>query len=158
MARVKINTPSLDHLVNSILSAITKISKTALKKVIVTDSIALGISPVKGEGKYQQYSASYKGAIKGKKFSTYGKSISPVNLKLSGKLHDSFYVEPTKTGLTIGFNDKLADIHTVQGASKKKVIRKMLPVKPGEDFKPAIKKEIITLLKAELDNILGKIK
>lgn len=158
MAKVRINTPSLDNLIETIYKAIVKVNESKLKKVIVDDSIALGISPVKGEGKYQKYSQSYKDAIKNGRYKKFSKTISPVTLKLSGKLHDSFYVDKTSTGMVIGFKNKLAHIHTVEGAGKSKVIRKMLPVKDGEDFKPVIKKEIINLLKAELDNILGKIK
>ena len=53
--------------------------------------IEQGQSPVKGQAKYKKYSDSYKDQIK--KGVHPGKKQTPVNLKLTGKLHKSLKVE-----------------------------------------------------------------
>jgi len=154
-----------------IREALRGISTEGLKKIIITDSILKGISPVEGDGKYQKYSESYKKAIKpvkllksGKRskksgygrYTKYDKQISPVNLKLSGEMLDTFFVEPSPDGLFVGFKHKLANIHSLQGAGKSKVIRHMLPVVKGSKFKRTIVSDIIDLVQKEINRILGK--
>lgn len=152
--KVKIDHKELDNLIPKIRREFIKNSEADLERLIVDESISLGISPVQGEGKFQKYSPSYKEAIKAGRYS--GKNISPVNMKLSGDMLNSFFVKKKSNGIIIGFKDELAEIHTLKGAGKSKVIRKLLPLGSGEDFKTSIKKQIIALLEEAVATILGK--
>jgi phage gpG-like protein len=70
------------------------------------------------------------------------KKVSPVNLKLTGKLLSSFFTKlKNATTLVIGFDNELADIHNRQGAGKSKVVRRMLPFK-GERFNANIRRKV----------------
>ena len=102
----------------------------------VRDSIKRGVSPVKGFGRFQQYSESYKAHIKKKK--PNGKRIRPINLTLTGALMRSLFVKVLKNSVVIGFDNKLANIHNKEGAGKSKVIRRMLPTNKGEKFSRSI--------------------
>lgn len=115
--------------------AAREVAKT-LEVEIVT-SISRGISPVKGEGRFNKYSDSYTKQIKA---GTYGESkrIRPVNLKLTGDLLRSLIVKATKKGISVIFDNKLADIHNRVGAGKSKAIRRMLPTQRGEEFSRSI--------------------
>lgn len=111
-------------------------------KIAILKSILRGISPVKGQRKFQKYSNSYKSQIRKGQLPA-PKNISPVNLKLSGVLLGSFFIKPRvrkgqKLVLEIGFEDFLAEIHNNKGAGKSKVIRRILPTESGETFNPRI--------------------
>ena len=100
-----------------------------------------------------------KPGIDGELFKAFRKRRSPVNLTLSGQLLDSIFSKITKEGLVIGFKDKLADIHNRQGASKKKVVRRILPTQKGEKFSRVIQDDINVFLKRariRLINILQR--
>lgn len=109
-----------------------ELAKEAKKQVLA--SIAKGISPVIRQGRFKAYSTSYRNAIKAGRFREFGKKIRPVNLKLSGEMLKSIFTEVTARGVSIGFDNELAEIHNNKGAGKKKVIRRMLPTEPGETF------------------------
>jgi len=87
------------------------------------------------------------------------KRISPVNLRLSGKLHKSLFAK-TVGGflrtfrLRIGFNDKLADIHNRRGAGKSRVTRRLLPTKFGESFNRRITSGIFELLQKSVEKVV----
>ena len=123
----------------SVKGTIDSIKKAELNefKNKVQDSIETGLSPVEGKGRFVNYSASYQGAIKKNRYKNYNKKLRPVNLTLSGDMMKSLYVEKTNEGFIIGFKNKLAYIHTVLGAGKSKVIRKLLP-QEGEYFSNSI--------------------
>ena len=117
----------------------------------IAGSILRGVSPVKGFGRFPKYSDSYrKQIIKDRELR---KRPSPVNLKLTGELLKSLFVKVTPKGLLIGFDNFLADIHNREGAGKKKVVRRMLPTKQGEQFN----KVITTRLKQVLDKVAREI-
>jgi len=105
-----------------------------LENAIINKSILKGLSPVKGQGKFEKYSPNYK------------KASRVVNLKVTGKLLDSFTIEPIKGGFKIGFDSDLADIHNRLGVPRKdkeNVVRRMLPDETvGETFNRRITKEI----------------
>lgn len=151
--KVKKDTKDLENLIPQVRKAFLKSAEKNIGRLIVDETISVGLSPVQGEGKFKRYSESYKDAIKAGRYK--GKSISPVNLKLSGDLLDSFFTKASGNKLVIGFKNKLADIHTRQGAGKSKVKRKMLPLE-GESLKTSIFNEIIDLIQDEVDRILGK--
>jgi hypothetical protein len=114
-----------------ILPELIKQSGDEVGKVIVDDvkaNLKRGTSPVEGEGRFVEYSDSYKEQMKGKgKVASYGKKQRPVNLYLSGAMVKSLHYIVEKTKIIIRFEDPKAYIHTVLGAGKSKVIRKALP-------------------------------
>lgn len=121
------------------------------------------ISPVKGKGKWIRYSDSYLKQIKGELGTIWSKQVSPVNLKLSGELHNSLKVFGVGLlskvyVLRIQFNDFLADIHNRRGASKKKVIRRLLPTNNGEEFNYGLTQLLLKSLRTAVDRVLLKYK
>ena len=124
-----------------------------MRKMIIDEHIAKGVSPVNGQGKFKQYSPSYKKQIKSGTYNKFAKKIRPVNLKLSGELHKSFFVKVSDEGFRLGFDDRLADIHNRLGAGKSKTVRRMLPTRSGEVFN----RKIINALAEELKNIISKV-
>lgn len=76
-------------------------------------------------------------------FKKHGKKISPVNMKLSGELIKSFFVKVKKNRITLGFRNKLADIHNRLGpGGKKSAVRRLLPTRPNERFNRNITLEL----------------
>ena len=153
--KIKKDLSKLETLIPDIRKEFLANAQRELQELIIDKTIKLGLSPVEGAGKFKRYSDSYKEAIKAGRYKKFGKSISPVNLKLSGNLLDSFFVKRKSNALQIGFDHELADIHTNKGAGKSKVIRKMLP-RTGESFKESIMTKIIALLQDAVDRITGK--
>ena len=92
------------------------------------------------------------------------KSISPVNLKLSGKLHKSLSVMATSFPISgrpflilrIQFKHFLADIHNRLGAGRKGVVRRMLPTESGENFNLKTQRLIRQLLTASVSFVVRK--
>ena len=147
-------------LISEIRKDFDRTGPNAFRKALLED-MNKSISPVKGQGKWVRYSESYIKAIRGELGATWDKQISPVNLKLSGELHKSlkvfgvgllsqYYV------LRIQFNDFLADIHNRRGASKKKVIRRLLPTENGEEFNFGLSRLLLNSLKASVARIVAK--
>lgn len=108
-----------------------------LKKSFIpalVDFIKKGISPVDGFRRFQKYSDSYKKSFK----YIQGKKKSPVNMTRTGEMLESFYLMEEKSKLFLRIrgnrNNKLVDIHNRQGASKKKIVRRLLPTNEGEKF------------------------
>jgi len=148
-----------------------------LKKQIINESILKGKSPVLGEGRYAKYSTSYRNQIKGKvtfrningvnvpiksgnilkkdKSKFRQKKVTPVNLKLSGKLLKSFKVKRIVNGFNILFSDAIALFH--QDGTNKMPKRKMLP-QEGESFNRRITRAINTDLARALKKVLPKSK
>lgn len=93
---------------------------------------AKGSSPVSGEGKYKKYSDSYKRKIKSG--AIRGKSVSPVNLRATGKMMKSLRYEIRNRKLSIVIGSRIAKFHNDIGAGASKVIRKILPNKEGERY------------------------
>lgn len=118
-----------------------------LQRLIVEDHIKKGKSPVAGFGNFDPYSISYVKAINEGRYSKYGKTIKPVNLKVTGQLLESFYVRFEGGKVAVGFDDPLAEVHNTLGTRHKGVIRKMLPTEDGESLTPKILKEIVSHMK-----------
>jgi hypothetical protein len=123
----------------SVKGTIYQLNKVNLEefKNKVQESIESGISPVATNGRFNNYSKSYQDAIKKGRYEKYNKKLRPINLTLSGDMMRSLYVEKTDEGFLIAFKNKLAHIHTVLGAGKSRVIRKLLP-QGNEYFSNAI--------------------
>ena len=170
-------------LVKEVRRTFSKGKHTAIIKRTIIQDIIQGVSPVKGKGKFQRYSKSYKDVIRGKttfrkingrtvafkgrdreyhRAANPSKRVSPVNLRHTGGLHNSFKVF-TAGGfgsayrLVFQFKNKLADIHNRRGAGKSKVIRRMLPTKTGETFNRRITSSIITELKNAVNLVVQRL-
>jgi hypothetical protein len=114
------------------------------------DLIQKGVNPVKKTGnKYQQYSESYKKAIKAGKVP--GKDrISPVTLKQTGALHESLVIDISGKNPRVTFTDPKAFYHNNEGAGKSKVKRRLLPDMGGEEFTLRLFQKIMDALKAAI--------
>lgn len=161
--KVTISLKTLNGLLKETKKQFKKAAPKKIKEAIIGD-IEKGVSPVRKQ-RFSKYSQSYKDTIRGKvtfrknkqgntyankkpdkEFLKHGKGISPVNLKLSGAMLRSFFIKAPFIGigaklLQIGFKHFLADIHNRQGASVKKVIRRLLP-RTNEKFNTKIAKLI----------------
>lgn len=131
--------------IKNLIKSFSKAMGYKLPKMII-DDILRGVSPVRSHT-FQTYAPSYKKAIIKYYSKLHGKSITPVNLKLSGKMLGSIkYIEGNKLIdlASIVFTDKKAKYHTVDGIKRKDgtVKRKMLPVGKGEKFNAEISEAI----------------
>lgn len=126
-----------------------KLSKKALKAsaIILEDeikkSIARGVSPVEGIGRFKKYSSSYSDAIDSGKY--HNKKKRPVNLKLSGGMLKSLVTRPKGLDrIIIKFRSKIADYHDKEGAGKSKILRRLLPKRnTSEKFSRVIMKKVL---------------
>lgn len=89
------------------------------------------------------------------------KQVSPVNLRLSGKMINSFRVFSNNAfnqsyKLIFEFRNFLADIHNRLGAGKSRVVRRMLPTNRGERFNRRISSTIVVELNKAVDTTLKK--
>jgi hypothetical protein len=108
-------------------------------------AIRRGVSPVKGFGRFEPYSETYKTAIKKKRYPNK-RRIRPINMTLTGEMLKSIFVKIKKNSVIIGFDNKLADIHNRLGAGKSKVVRRLLPTNEGERFSRKITTELSKVL------------
>lgn len=161
----------------------------AIKKAILDDMKA-GVSPVRGE-RWQKYSNSYKSTIRGQaRFRSFkddsgkqvvkgsaqrdanffllaalggGKSISPVNLKLTGELWKSLSVKTTGRVIEVAFNDFIALVHnklgvrTGKGFKGPKILRRLLPTEANETFNESITQVVENLVKNAVDKVVNRI-
>jgi len=118
---------------------------------------SIGESPVEGGGnqtgakqKFAKYSDSYKKQIKSGRFSEFSKRITPVNLKLSGKMLNSLKDRSTAKGIVLWFTSPIAKYHNDLGAGKSKVIRKMVP-DDGQKLRTSIRLKLQKLFTDKID-------
>lgn len=119
-------------------------------KLIIVETIQRGQSPVKGgvgqtggKSRFYDYSRSYKSAIKNGRYSTLGKKLRPVNLTLTGTMLRSIKVRLIDGGFAVWFSSGIAKYHTLLGAGKSQIKRKMLPVDQGDEFTRLIFKGLV---------------
>lgn len=113
--------------------------------VYIKSDISSGISPVKGRGRFQKYSDSYRRQID-RYYSSFGKRKSPVNMKLSGQMLSTLKAFVSGGNVKVRISDELADIHNRRGAGRSKVVRRLLPTNNGETFNTKISQNIEDLL------------
>ena len=152
MARAKVNFEGSKRQIKKFKKVAGKQLERAYREEILK-SIGKGVSPVKGQGRFEKYSKSYTDAIKNKRYSQYNKRTRPVNLKLSGKLWKSLKVKARTNKLIVSFDNKLADIHNRLGAGKSKTVRRMLPTEKGEQFNRSIQLRVREVLTRIANNI-----
>jgi len=128
-----------------------KLDAPDLLKKEMNASIDRGVSPVEGGGgqtggnsRFVRYSPSYERKINRSLRKVYGKQIRPVNLKVTGKMRDSLRVRPNAKGLFVEYTDEKADYHNFLGASKRHVIRALLPI-GGQNFSRVITSKLTKL-------------
>lgn len=111
----------------------------------IVELIVQGKSPVKGK-QFGKYSKSYAKRKRGSE-----DDRTPVDMTLSGKMLSLFKVIKRRSGaVDIEFKNKYpAYYHDVEGAGKKKRIRRLLP-RDGEEFKASIQRVIKKLINAAI--------
>jgi phage gpG-like protein len=149
--KVKVNLSGAVKDVEKWRSSAQKIVADRLPDEIIRN-ISAGVSPVRGK-KFKKYSDSYKDAIRSGVYSKDGKARSPVNLKLTGKLHESIFIDIRGNKIIVGFKNALADIHNRLGAGKSKTVRRMLPTEKGEQFNKSITLSIREFLETAASKI-----
>lgn len=88
-----------------------------------------------------------------KEFADYGKTPSPVNLKVTGDLINSLKVKEKGDRVNIRFDNEKFVYHNNEGVGKAKVKRRMLPTESGERFNLTIN----TTLRESLTRLIQKI-
>lgn len=133
-----------------------------IKREIV-EIIKRGQSPVQGgrgqtgeSARFVRYSPSYSRSIQDGRYSSLGKKLRPVNLTLTGRMLQSIKSRLLFNGFSVWFTSPIAKYHTVEGAGRSKVKRKMLPVEDGDTFTRLINKNLADKFKAILSNNLKK--
>lgn len=134
---------------------ITERVKESFKVEMTTGSIGLefvkaiqnlikkGISPVEGFGRFQRYSDSYRNSIRNKSIDK--KTVSPVNLFLTGEMLESLRAIRKNDKVFVEFTDEKARYH--QDGSDKMPMRRVLPEKRGEKFTKRVQQLIMKALK-----------
>lgn len=123
----------------------------------INEEILSGTSPVKGQGRFQDYSDSYKAQIQGPKLASTGKRLRPVNLKVTGDMLGSQEVTISRdAGVTVRYTDKKATYHNTLGAGKSGVLRRMLPTKKGEEFSRTIMSVLKNVAAASVAKIIRR--
>lgn len=123
----------------------------------VKDQLSKGISPVKEEGRFAGYKKSYVDAIQKGRYP--GKSVRPVNLKLSGDLINS--LDYTARGLKnaievkINFYGQEDKEDWLRSNPTHAASRKALP-RGSEGFNVSIQKTIKDLVNEFIINLLKK--
>jgi len=147
---------------NKDLRDITKKWSKASPSIVIKNmkkAITSGNSPVKGHGRFPNYSSSYSGQIKKGRYKEYGKKLRPINLTLTGQMLRSLISRRTSSGFTVYFTSPIAKYHNDLGAGRSKVIRRLLPLAGStEQFKHIITKEIQASLRKMAKEAFGSIK
>lgn len=155
-AKIKFSRPQKRFIALSLSERAKPIFHRLVKKFIkevIRDSIESGRSPVNkggvkpkgssGKLRYKEYSTSYKDAMGTGKLKN--KKKRPVNLTVTGKMLNSLKAKVGKDAVTVWFSSPIAKYHNDLGASKKKVIRRMLPM-GDEEFNAGIRKRLLKAL------------
>lgn len=114
---------------------------------VILEELNAGNTPVQGGLYKKSYSDSYKKQIQKQWSTIFGKANQPVNLRLSGVLHESLKATKISQGVNFNFDDPIAKYHDKLGAGKSKVIRRMLP-RTGEAWNKRITKKFMDIFKS----------
>lgn len=144
MAKVKVKIGGIKKFIPNLNNAIRTESFKELVELIKS-TIQKGLSPVAQIGRFIRYSESYRESIERGWKATREKNgqKSPVNMTLSGDMIRSLSDKPGQKGRSLGFTDKKAVYHDETGAGKSKVIRRLLPTRPGETFSNLINRKFV---------------
>jgi len=145
---VTIKHGSFDRLLESLKSVrnLEELGRVAVKEMKL--SLERGISPVRGERRFEKYSKSYTEAIQ-KGWLEHAKNVRPVNLFLSGRMLGALEFKASYGKLEVGIWDpemvELASYH--QEGTDKMPKRKFIPDTSGEYLTVTIDRALINKLK-----------
>ena len=122
-------------------SFLTTKTKRAIRDEVI-EHINSGKSPVAGF-KFKNYSKDYA-KLKGKK--------SPVDMLVTGKMLRSLQLRKTRSSFILAITNKVAKFHNETG----RVIRRLLPSKPGERFATNIQNKIINAVEFAVNKSIRK--
>ncbi len=119
-----------------------------------------GTSPVRGEGRFDDYSDSYKdtitrdeGVIKGTDGGYWtGKKLRPVNLFVSGAALGTLLVKTAGKVLKVSFSSKILKYHNDGAGHNPR--RAVLPDWPGAKFSTTVTRFIVGRAKVYVDRVL----
>lgn len=128
----------------------------------IVQQIQSGTSPVKGQGRFKDYSDSYKdtierqeGVVKGTDGSFWTeKKVRPVNLTVSGETLKSIQVKVVGDEIQVDFAAKSAAWHN--GGNPKIPRRAILPTLPGEEFSTTLSRFLLDRAKRIVAGILNR--
>lgn len=160
--KANLNEASFKAVVNKIKDLATPMGAKVAKEVgetvvdLMKTSIEAGNSPIAGRGKFQAYRGEYrKGIIKrgyvSQDGTRYKKSLTPVNLKVSGKFLDSLKatVQRTKNGyaVVIGLSGNLSNKKEEghRSGHNGQAERPIIP-QEGEKFSQAIQRVYLDII------------
>lgn len=150
MSKVKIDINKLKTIFQKIVPLFNREAADKLGAEI-DGAIGKGVSPVRGQGRFQNYKESYQDAIKAG-YQGGGKRVRPVNLMVTGKLRNSQNTKITNMKVIVTYTDEKAAYHNEGNGKMPR--RAILPTKPGEEFSPAITKFLKGLAKKSIDAVL----
>jgi len=171
VAKVKIKIPTVDSMVKRKIATRKfrdKLGRLVLKEIL--SSIARGISPVRGHGRFKGYKVdrstgkakaqAYPNSVKDKFPS---KRKRPVNLKLSGDLLKAMRFRRLVGGVEVGLINASKKLKAIfeghnEGSNLKAKLpqRKILPTGPKDRFKVSIQRRIVNLYLARIRQIISR--
>lgn len=124
--------------------------------------IGAGISTIQGSGRFPSYKESYQRAIRGSLGKEHGKTVRPVNLKLSGDflshLTSKVVSRGTQTTTEVGFYDSLSKLKEQghrDGANGQKE-RPIIPIS-GERFSATVRKAVADVYRSRVSALARKL-
>ncbi len=162
--KVVVNTDKIKRLQGILGEPMNKSTANLVGKELVKlirGSALKGFSPIAGKGKFPSYKPSYKRAIQSGRFP--GKSVTPVNLKVSGDFLSSLKQKVTgsraQRKIILFFTERLSDLkekgHRKGANSQKK--RPLLPL-GNEKFNRAINRTLLEIVVAKLNSRLQRVR
>ena len=157
MAKVKIDIGGLRRRLKTIQKEwqkeASRTAKPILKKAIIDEHILRGKSPVQGGGRFEKYSIAYRNQIRNR-LASFGKRVTPVNLKLSGQMLSTFFVKKVSKGVEVGFSDDIAEYHNNGDGNLPE--RRLLPTRTAERFNRDINRTIKGWLESALKKAIAR--
>jgi hypothetical protein len=146
---VEITHGSFDRLIESVKSVrnLEELGRVAVKEMKL--SLERGISPVRGERRFERYSKSYTTAIQKGWLEFKDKKVRPVNLILSGKMLAAIEFKATYGVLQVGiWNSEMVELANYhQEGTDKMPARRFVPTTEGEQLTVTIDRALINKLK-----------
>lgn len=145
---VKIKHESLEKIIESVKSVrnLEELGRVAVREMRL--SLERGISPIRGERRLANYSASYSKAIK-MGWLEHAKKVRPVNLILSGQMLRALEYKAQYGLLEVGIWDsemaELAGYH--QDGTDNMPARRFIPTQKSEQLAVTIDRALINKLK-----------
>lgn len=120
-------------------------------------AIASGFSPVRGAGRYEKYSKSYTEAIQ--KGAYEGKTVRPVNLRLTGEMLDELdhnYVGGDKIEVGFLVPSEKTDIASYHNDGTDKMPKRQIIPNEGEEYTVSIMQAIKDVYSERISAIIKR--